>query len=94
MAKKTKYYPISLKEIDIYKKEKLDKESRREEITNKALIELRKSWHKNIKDNKKLEFATQHFSKVIAMKSKGKEKENISNIFNYLLHEFSDIGIQ
>ena len=89
MATRKKYYPVSTKEIDIYKRERDEKETRRNEITNQTLISLRRGWHASINGNKKLEFTLQHFSRIVSSKLRDeRHRPQLLDTFRYLMSDF------
>lgn len=64
-----KYSPLTSKELDLYKKETSSDYNKRIDLTNIALIQIRKNYLEHINDNKQLNLTIKHFNNVV----KGKD---------------------
>ncbi len=84
MAKSVKYYQYTPKEIELYKKEKALRESKRVEGTNRALIALRKQNLMFTRADDKLRRKIEHFNKVI----KSKPLPVVLKVVNYWMSDF------
>lgn len=82
MSKKIiKYSPFTSQEIDLYKKETSSDFKSKTDMTNIALIQIRKNYLDNFIDNKKLNAAITHFNKVV----KGKEIDTLVRLIRTYL---------
>lgn len=66
--KEVKYSPFTPKDIDIYKKEVTSVPKDKTNLTNLALIQIRKNYLNNYEQNKKLVNNINHFNKVLKSK--------------------------
>jgi FMN-dependent NADH-azoreductase len=79
--KKTTYYPFTHQEIERYQQETSSDHMRHEELTNKALIALRRTFLNEMQNNTKLKSTVNHFSKV----TKSKSVEELAKLIRILL---------
>lgn len=86
MSKTVKYYDYTPHEIELYKKDKALRESRREQDTNSALIALRRKNLMFTRADEKLKRKIEHFNKV----ARSKPLPTIMKVVNYWLSEFID----
>lgn len=76
-----KYSPFTPKEMDLYKKETGSDFKKKTDLTNIALIQIRKNYLDNFVENKKLTAAISHFNRVV----KGKDIETLVKIIRSYL---------
>lgn len=82
MSKKIiKYSPFTSKEIDLYKKETSSDFKKKTDMTNIALIQIRKNYLDNFGENKKLTATITHFNKVV----RGKEVDTLVRLIRTYL---------
>lgn len=79
--KKTTYYPFTYQEIERYRHETSADHLRHEELTNKALIALRRTFLSEMQNNTKLKSTVNHFSKV----TKSKSIEELAKLIRIIL---------
>lgn len=83
---KTRYIPLSPKEIMLYKREKLIEESHREDKTNRSLIALRKTNLSLSRANPELAEKV----KIFNIRIKSRPISDVVKVINYLMSDFSN----
>jgi len=78
-----KYSPFTSKEIDLYKKETSSEYKTKTDMTNIALIQIRKNYLDNFIENKKLTATIAHFNKMI----KGKDVDVLVRLIRTYLNK-------
>lgn len=78
-----KYSPFTQNEIDLYKKETQSDYNKKTDLTNIALIQIRKNYLDNFVAHKKLNATISHFNKVV----KGKEIDELVKLIRTYLKQ-------
>ena len=76
-----KYSPFTQKEIDLYKKETQSDYKKKTDLTNVALIQIRKNYLDKFTYDKKLTTTISHFNKVV----KGQEIDTLVRLIRTYL---------
>ncbi|PKL86346.1 MAG: hypothetical protein CVV22_02430 [Ignavibacteriae bacterium HGW-Ignavibacteriae-1] len=79
--KKTTYYTFTHQEIERYQSETSSEHMRYDELTNKAIIALRRTFLNEMQNNTTLKSTVNHFSKV----TKTKSVEELAKLIRILL---------
>jgi len=84
--KKTKIVKWAPEPVDIRKKEPALPVKNRENVTNLALISLRRRYHSSIKNNETVEAKVQSFNNYV----KKQKIKDIAKVIHYLMSDLAD----